>query len=83
MIAWDLGDPNGVMTTNKTFASPSLPFLTTNQRVHPMKGPMTTQTLRGLNGLNPLHWRGDRTISSTSTARLAACSAARSCRPPT
>ncbi len=61
MIAWDLGDPNGVMTTNKTFASPSLPFLTTNQRVHPMKGPMTTQTLRGLNGLNPLHWRGDRT----------------------
>jgi hypothetical protein len=26
-----------------------------------MKGPMTTQTLRGLNGLDPLHWRGDRT----------------------
>ena len=22
---------------------------------------MTTQTLRGLNGLDPLHWRGDRT----------------------
>lgn len=60
MIAWDLGDPNGVMTTNKTFASPTQPLLTTNQPVHPMKGPMTTQTLRGLNGLNPLHWRGDR-----------------------
>ena len=28
--------------------------------VHPMKGPMTTQTLRGLKGLDPLHWRGDR-----------------------
>jgi hypothetical protein len=27
---------------------------------HPMKGPMTTQTLRGLIGLDPLHWRGDR-----------------------
>jgi hypothetical protein len=26
-----------------------------------MKGPMTTQTLRGLNGNDPLHWRGDRT----------------------
>ena len=23
---------------------------------HPMKGPMTTQTLRGLNGQDPLHW---------------------------
>ena len=26
-----------------------------------MKGPMATQTLRGLLGMNPLHWRGDRT----------------------
>ena len=25
----------------------------------PMKGPMTTQTLRGLKDLPPLHWRGD------------------------
>jgi hypothetical protein len=25
-----------------------------------MKGPMTTQTLRGLNNTAPLHWRGDR-----------------------
>ncbi len=29
--------------------------------MHPMKGPMFTQTLRGLSqGSNPLHWRGDR-----------------------
>jgi hypothetical protein len=28
--------------------------------MHPMKGPMTTQTLKGLRGLAPLHWRGDR-----------------------
>jgi hypothetical protein len=27
---------------------------------HPMKGPMTTQTLRGLAGTPPFHWRGDR-----------------------
>ena len=26
-----------------------------------MKGPMTTQTLRGLNDMEPFHWRGDRT----------------------
>jgi hypothetical protein len=29
--------------------------------MHPMKGPMTTQTLRGLAASDPLHWRGDRT----------------------
>ncbi len=28
---------------------------------HPLKGPMTTQTLRGLANNGPMHWRGDRT----------------------
>ncbi len=59
LLAWDLGDPNGVMVTNATFV-PQLGATLTNA-FHPMKGPMTTQTLRGLNGLDPLHWRGDRT----------------------
>ncbi|HME72585.1 MAG TPA: thrombospondin type 3 repeat-containing protein, partial [Myxococcota bacterium] len=27
---------------------------------HPMKGPMTTQTLRGLDNSGAMHWRGDR-----------------------
>jgi hypothetical protein len=27
---------------------------------HPMKGPMTTQTLRGLSNGGAMHWRGDR-----------------------
>jgi len=27
---------------------------------HPMKGPMTTQSLRGIISNEPLHWRGDR-----------------------
>ena len=27
---------------------------------HPMKGPMTTQTMQDLIGKEPLHWRGDR-----------------------
>jgi hypothetical protein len=30
-----------------------------------MKGPMTTQTLRGMAGAGPMHWRGDRTGAST------------------
>ena len=59
LIAWDLGDPGGQLQTNTTVF---LPFPFTNNSVfHPMKGPMTTQTLRGLNTLDPFHWRGDRT----------------------
>jgi YVTN family beta-propeller protein len=59
LIAWDLGDPTGALTTNRSVL---LPLNITNTAVfHPMKGPMTTQTLRGLNALDPLHWRGDRT----------------------
>ncbi|NBD07948.1 hypothetical protein FOF48_02495 [Corallococcus sp. Z5C101001] len=27
---------------------------------HPMKGPMTTQTLRGMSNSGAMHWRGDR-----------------------
>jgi YVTN family beta-propeller protein len=46
-LAWDLGDPLGVVV------SP-------NASHHPMKGPMTTQSLRGIVGTEPLHWRGDR-----------------------
>lgn len=38
---------------------------------HPMKGPFTTQTLRGLADSGPMHWRGDRSnglfgVSATS-----------------
>ena len=59
LIAWDLGDPTGQLATNKATIVGS--GLTNNEVFHPMKGPMTTQTLRGLKGLDPLHWRGDRT----------------------
>jgi len=31
-----------------------------NNVFHPMKGPMTTQTLRGLVNSGAMHWRGDR-----------------------
>jgi YVTN family beta-propeller protein len=63
LIAWDLGDPTGQLVTNVTiFPLPgSGAFFTNTSVFHPMKGPMTTQTLRGLLNLDPLHWRGDRT----------------------
>jgi len=51
-LAWNLGDPTGSMTT---FVQNGQTF-----KFHPMKGPMTTQTLRGLLNLAPYHWRGDK-----------------------
>jgi hypothetical protein len=38
------------------------PFI--NPDFHPMKGPMTTQSLRGMANHGPMHWRGDRTNGS-------------------
>lgn len=56
-LAWDLGDPRGQLQIVSSF----LPILGQLQSVfHPMKGPMTTQSLRGILGTEPLHWRGDR-----------------------
>ncbi len=52
LLAWDLGNPGGNM---QAVVSNGVTF-----QMHPMKGPMTTQTLRGLNTLQPFHWRGDR-----------------------
>lgn len=59
-LAWDLGDPNGDLQT-VLGANLSIHDFTPRTRVmHPMKGPMVTQTLRGLVGGAPFHWRGDR-----------------------
>jgi len=35
---------------------------------HPMKGPFTTQTLRGLRYSGAMHWRGDRSTGQFGTA---------------
>src|ERR1035438_6195007 len=51
-LAWNLGDPTGSMTSTLQNGTTIL--------FHPMKGPMTTQTLRGLLNLSPYHWRGDK-----------------------
>ena len=56
-LAWDLGKPEDVVKPNLNPLGPTgsrVPF-------HPLKGPMTTQTLRGLANQGPMHWRGDRT----------------------
>ena len=62
-LAWDLGDPSGSIrpfgANNMAAGLPGLSTLVENY--HPMKGPMTTQTLQDIIGLEPLHWRGDRT----------------------
>jgi DNA-binding beta-propeller fold protein YncE len=34
---------------------------------HPMKGPFTTQTLRGLRNSGAMHWRGDRSTGPAGT----------------
>jgi DNA-binding beta-propeller fold protein YncE len=56
-LAWDLGNPDDEVLNNP---NPSrLPIGDDN--FHPLKGPMTTQSLRGMANQGPMHWRGDRT----------------------
>jgi hypothetical protein len=55
-VAWNLGNPDDAISTN---SQPS-PVNTGGTTFHPMKGPMTTQTLRGLATHGAMHWRGDR-----------------------
>ncbi len=59
-LAWDLGDPGGEMLT-VLGANLSVHDTTPRPRsMHPMKGPMVTQTLRGMQNGDPFHWRGDK-----------------------
>ncbi len=59
-IAWDLGDPSGNPVTVTGYA-PSIGEPGPVDRIlHPMKGPMVTQPLRGIAGTGPFHWRGDK-----------------------
>ena len=71
-LSWDLGDPEGELAPYSTSAD-NVRFVipqggqpaacdpavcASHQGFDPQKGPMSTQTLRGM--LEPLHWRGDR-----------------------
>ncbi len=72
-LAWDLGAPSpdgAVLLNNNPFVKTGFPpgiglpvaiaNLGGNVDFHPLKGPMTTQTLRGMDHHGPMHWRGDR-----------------------
>ncbi len=62
-LAWNLGDPDGSVNANgNNQPQPDGLLELTNPRqpFHPMKGPMTTQTLRGMSTHGGMHWRGDR-----------------------
>jgi DNA-binding beta-propeller fold protein YncE len=69
-LAWDLGNPDSdpvvtPVTIKLSLAGPIVGGTPINgtgniATLHPMKGPMTTQTLRGLAHSGAMHWRGDR-----------------------
>jgi len=59
-IAWNLGNPDGTWKANpRKYVNR---FLARNalRVLHPIKGPMVTQSFRGLEYQGPMHWRGDR-----------------------
>jgi YVTN family beta-propeller protein len=75
-LGWDLGNPDEAVTTNpltidNAFAAFNAPAPINGTGVvtdfHPMKGPMTTQTLRGLVNGGAMHWRGDRSTGVFGT----------------
>ncbi|NOX58007.1 MAG: hypothetical protein GXP29_04010 [Planctomycetes bacterium] len=53
-LAWDLG----AFGTATQPGPPNIPGAFN----HPLKGPMVTQSLRGLDNHEPLHWRGDKPV---------------------
>lgn len=62
-LAWDLGNPDGVATPNPgplkiDHANFGLPL---DPSFQPMKGPMATQSMRGMANHGAMHWRGDQT----------------------
>ncbi len=63
-LAWDLGDPDGTTIKNPgPFAIPIEPF-GVSPHFRTLKGPMTTQSLRGMANHGAMHWRGDRTAAN-------------------
>ncbi|HWU87250.1 MAG TPA: beta-propeller fold lactonase family protein [Kofleriaceae bacterium] len=66
-LAWDLGNPDAYVVHNPgPFLEPRPefnldPFFGIDPDFHPLKGPMVTQSLRGMANAGPMHWRGDRT----------------------
>ncbi len=65
-LAWDLGNPDDVVVPSFNPIGP----IGNAEDFHPLKGPMTTQTLRGMADHGPMHWRGDRTGATAADASL-------------
>src|SRR5690606_16021021 len=59
-LAWDLGNPDDDVLPNLNVFRVGDPLGMSFPDHHPMKGPMTTQSLRGMANHGPMHWRGDR-----------------------
>jgi hypothetical protein len=68
-LAWDLGNPDDTVAINPmpirlgSVASNLIPNINgtgVTAQFSALKGPMTTQTLRGMVNSGPMHWRGDR-----------------------
>jgi hypothetical protein len=57
-LAWDLGNPDAMAVNNPGPFMVPAPF---DPDFPALKGPMTTQSLRGMANHGPMHWRGDRT----------------------
>ncbi|UQA63145.1 hypothetical protein [Polyangium aurulentum] len=73
-LSWDLGNPDGTVLNNPGPFLPVLPqfgndpLLGQDPDFHPMKGPMSTQSLRGMENHGAMHWRGDRTGGNDETS---------------
>jgi len=71
-LTWNLGDPDGNVAKNPIEVKrrgsaelfPNINGTGNVPELHPMKGPMTTQTLRGMINNGSMHWRGDRTAGN-------------------
>ena len=66
-LAWDLGDPDGTTIQNPGpfTVGPIVPgLINANPHSRTLKGPMTTQSLRGMANHGSMHWRGDRTAAN-------------------
>ena len=59
---------DGLVVLNATGVSTPVNGTNNLTDFHPMKGPMTTQTLRGLRNSGAMHWRGDRSVGPMGTA---------------
>lgn len=61
-LAWDLGNPDsGTTPMPGPLAESFPPFFPLYIDFSALKGPMTTQSMRGMANHGPMHWRGDRT----------------------